>query len=57
MTALIKNHFMIQTGMYFSRSFTIKNWEFFVSDIIGDGYWNYTVLPEDTSVVEMLPTI
>lgn len=57
MNTLLKNHFDVQTGMYFSRSFSDSGWIFFTSDIIEDGFWNYAILPEGRDSILSLPSV
>lgn len=57
MNTLLKNHFDVQTGMYFSKSYNAFDWTILTSDIIEDGYWNYAILPADDSAIKNLSRI
>ena len=45
MHSLLKNHFEVQTGMYFDYFTTYGNWMISMSNIIEDSFWNYAVIP------------
>lgn len=57
MNLLLKEHFNVQTGMYFDNSITYKDWVFFMSNTIEDGFWNYAVIPEDCNIEKELAAI
>lgn len=51
---LLANHFDVQQGMYFSLRITTGFGESFLSDIIEDEYWNYTVITSEKCFQEMV---
>lgn len=57
MRSLLKNHFKVQTGMYFDHNITHGNWMVFMSNIIEDSFWNYAVLPEKCALEKELPIV
>lgn len=57
MNSLLRNHLDVQTGMYFSQHFEKNGWDFLVSDIIEDGFWNYAILPERSDALLLLPAV
>ena len=49
---LLKNHFDVQKGMYFSNCIQKDGYLYFLSDIITDGYWNYACRLDGTNLAE-----
>ena len=57
MHSLLKNHFEVQTGMYFDYFTTYGNWMISMSNIIEDSFWNYAVIPENCNLEKELPIV
>lgn len=55
--SLLRQHFLVQKGMYFDYDLTWEKWHFLMSSIIEDGFWNYAILPETCDITRDLSSV